>query len=117
MSARNFLWSKIALMVGLLVVCLSCAKKPDMDVSIYVKLRADTTKVVPGAKVVLSKRNVEVIGYTDNNGRFKHTFKLEMILDVVATKITDTTTFPLTGRTVISLNEKSKDYRKTVFIN
>lgn len=91
-------------------VFVHCAKDPDMVVSIYVKLKDDSTVVVPDARVVLSKEDVEVVGYTDANGKFTHTFKLKMMLDVEATKDT------LMGRTTLRLGDPGSRYRKTVFI-
>jgi hypothetical protein len=102
----------IFITVVLVVIgCLSrCAKDPDMVVTIFVKLKNDTNIVVSDARVVLSKEDVEVVGYTDANGKFVHTFKLKMMLDVEATKDT------LFGRTTLRLNEPGKRYRKTVFV-
>jgi hypothetical protein len=104
-----------AVLSALVVVCLSlgltqCAKDPDMVVTIYVKLKDDTMKVIPDARVVLHKEDVEVIGYTDSQGKFVHTFRQKMYLDVDATKDT------LSGRTTLRLSDPGKKYRKTVFV-
>nr|MBC8147255.1 hypothetical protein [Bacteroidota bacterium] len=97
----------------------TCRKPPDMQVSVYVKLRNDTSVVVPEAKVTLTKQDIEVVGYTDYKGKFTHTFKLQMQLDVFAEKDTckcDTVPI-LEGFTILKMGELGRDYRLTVFIN
>ena len=114
----RYIFSAIVILC-ILISLTTCRKKPDMQVSIYVKLRDDTTVVVPEAKVTLTKQNVEVVGYTDYRGQFTHTFKLQMQLDVFAEKDTsDSDTVPkLEGFTILKMGELGRDYRRTVFIN
>lgn len=91
-------------------ILTQCAKDPDMVVTIYVKMKSDTMIVVPDARVVLTKEDVEVIGYTNAQGKFTHTFKLKMMLDVEVTKDS------LLGRTTLRLGDPGRPYRKTVFV-
>ena len=98
------------ILLTLAFIFTRCAKDPDMVVTIYVKLKSDTTEVVKDARVVLSKEDVKVIGYTDAKGKFTHTFKLKMMLDVEATKDS------LMGRTTLRLADPGTNYRKTVFV-
>ncbi|MCF8296866.1 MAG: hypothetical protein K9J13_04905 [Saprospiraceae bacterium] len=104
---------------SVLISLTTCRKDPDMQVTIYVKMRNDTLIVVPEAKVILTKQDVEIVGYTDYNGKFTHTFKLQMQLDVFAEKDTsENGTAPiLEGYTILKMGELGKDYRRTVFIN
>ena len=107
------------IVISILISLTTCRKKPDMQVSIYVKLRDDTTVVIPDAKVTLTKQDVEIVGYTDYRGKFTHTFKLQMQLDVYAEKDTsgNGSTPTLQGFTILKMGDLGHDYRRTVFIN
>ncbi|HRS53115.1 MAG TPA: hypothetical protein P5250_00220 [Bacteroidales bacterium] len=118
MKIGNVILKIFIIVLMLMFVFTQCKKDKDIKVIITVKYQSDTNKVVPQADVLIEKYDVKVKGVTDNNGIFETTFKLEAILDVHASKDTSTvtTTPPLTGSTVIRL-EEGKTIRKTVFIN
>ncbi|MBP7849502.1 MAG: hypothetical protein KA053_04440 [Lentimicrobiaceae bacterium] len=102
-----------------LVFISSCEKEnKDMEAVITVRYLGDTTKVVPYARVFLQKNAISVEGVTDLSGQFRHTFKLEAILDVLATIDTGSngghTT--LTGSTVIRL-KPGKSEERTVYLS
>lgn len=96
----------------------SCKEEADTIAVITVKYTSDTTQVVPYAHVRLEKYDVNVEGQCDENGVFKHTFKLEAILDVSAWLDTTQTGLAteLYGETTIRL-VPGKTVYKTVFIN
>jgi len=81
-----------------------------MEAIIIVKLMQDTTQRVPDARVVLSKGDVEVIGYTNQYGEYRHTFDLPILLDISVTKDT------LKGISIIGLGEPGKDVTKIVYV-
>ncbi|HNW98319.1 MAG TPA: hypothetical protein PKK00_07915 [Bacteroidales bacterium] len=91
----------------------TCKKDTECDAVITVKLESDTTSVVPGALVELKKHDVYIQGISDAAGQFRHTFKLDAILDVAATL--NGTPDTLSGATVIRLKPGETVY-KTVFI-
>lgn len=109
----------ICILIYVIVSFTSCNNKTEMEATIFVKLRNDTTIVVPFAKVTMSKADLEVVGYTDYNGRFVHTFSNQVMLDVLAEKDTsENGSAPtLYGSTIIRLGDPGEDVRKTVFIN
>ena len=109
----------VCILFFIIIYFPSCQNKSDMEATIFVKLRNDTTVVVPFAKVTMSKADVEVIGYTDYNGKFVHTFSNQVVLDVLAEKDTSENGAAPTlyGRTIIRLGDPGEDVRKTVFIN
>jgi hypothetical protein len=105
-----------------LLAFTGCKKaKTDITAVITVKYQADTNVIVPFANVVIGRDfdDVKVEGLTDATGQFTTTFKLEAILDVVASKDTNSgsgTLDPvLTGLAVIRLKPGETAY-KTVFI-
>jgi hypothetical protein len=92
----------------------TCKDDPECEAVITVKLQSDTTVIVPNASIEIKKEDVHVDGVSDANGQFRHTFKLEAILDVTAEK-GDTLGDTLYGQTVIRLKPSETVY-KTVFI-
>jgi hypothetical protein len=92
----------------------SCKKDEEMKVLITVKMQADSSILVPNAKVTITKGQTTVEGYSDANGQFTHTYKLEAIFDVIAQKSLDSVT-TLYGESVIRLKPGETVY-KTVFI-
>ena len=81
-----------------------------MTVIITAKKLSDTLEVVKGAKVNLSRDDVTISGFTDNRGQFRHTFDLQMQLDVVATKDS------LKGIGVVNMGEPGEDVNKTIYM-
>jgi hypothetical protein len=102
----------LALLVAL-VGFPSCEEEGgDMEAVVVVKYLGDTTQLVPGANVVISKNDIHVDGVTDSKGEFSYVFELEAILDIHVTKDTGTI---LTGASVIRLKPGKTVYR-TVYI-
>jgi hypothetical protein len=81
-----------------------------MEAIIIVKLMQDTTQRVPDARVILSQGDVEVIGYTNQNGEYRHTFDLPILLDISVTKDT------LKGISTIGLGDPGHDVTKIVYV-
>ena len=81
-----------------------------MEAILTVKLMSDTLQRVRDARVVMSKGDVEVIGYTNQSGQFRHTFELPIQLDIVVTKDS------LRGLGTISLGSPGKDVEKSIYI-
>ena len=81
-----------------------------MEAVIIVRLMADTTQKVPNARVKMHKEDVEVIGYTNQNGVYRHTFDLPIQLDIEVTKDS------LKGIGVINLGDPGIDVQKTIYI-
>ena len=81
-----------------------------MEAIIVVKLMSDTLQRVPDARVILSQGDVEVIGYTNQNGEFRQTFELPILLNIVVTKDT------LKGLGTIGLGEPGEDVMKFMYI-
>ncbi len=71
---------------------------------------SDANERVPDARVVMHKGDIEVIGYTNQNGEYRHTFDLPIQLDIEVTKDT------LKGLGIINLGDPGKDVRKTIYI-
>jgi hypothetical protein len=104
----------------------TCKKDKDCKVVITVKYQgttpADTIQPVADAFVKLYAHNssddfVKAEGNTDGSGQFIHTYKLEAILDVIATKDTDTVVgTTLQGQGVVRLKPGETVY-KTIFLN
>ena len=88
----------------------SCRKDRSMTLTVTVKMMADTNVVVPGAKVVLEKDDVHVEGYTDGKGQFRHSFKLQIQLDIKVTKDT------LSGIGIVNLGTLVEDVEKSIYI-
>ena len=88
----------------------SCKKDESMEAIIVVKLMSDTTKIVPNARVYMSRGDVEVTGYTNDYGEYRHTFDLPIQLDIEVTKDT------LKGIGIINLGEPGVDVRKSIYI-
>ena len=91
-----------------------CKENTECKSVITVKLLQDTTKVVAGANIRIHKLNVDVRGVSDANGKFRHTFPLEAILDVYAMR-KDTLGDSLYGNAVLKLVPGGTAY-KTVFV-
>jgi len=100
------------LLIGLIssTFFTSCKKDKSMEAIIIVKLMSDTLQRVPDARVVLSQGDVEVIGYSNQNGEFRHTFDLPILLDITVTKDT------LKGLGTIGLGEPGQDVSKIVYL-
>lgn len=94
----------------------------DITAVITVKYQADTNIVVPFADVTIGTQydDVRATGKADATGVFTTIFKLEAILDVVASKDTNTGAGPqepvVQGTTVIRLRPGETVY-KTVYVN
>ncbi len=99
----------IVLLLTIFVVS-SCKRDRTMDLIITVKMMADTTIIVPDAKVVLEKQSVKIEGYTDGRGEFRHTFSLPIQLDIRVSKDT------LTGIGIVNINEIGEDIEQSVYI-
>jgi len=105
-------------MIGLLAIISffllpSCKDNTDCEALIVVKQASDTTIVVPNAKVKISKMDVNIEGVTNAKGEFRHTFKLEAILDVEAWD--ETQTPPTYGKGTIRL-EPDATVRKLIVV-
>jgi hypothetical protein len=101
--------------IGIVILYSTCNKDTDCDAVITVKMQSDTNIIVPNATVKIHKEDVYVEGVSDANGQFRHTFKLEAILDVDA-KVPGTPPDTLYGQTVIRL-KPGKTVYKSVFVN
>lgn len=107
--------SHIKVLIGLIIMIglmgsYSCRKNRSMEAVITVKLMADTMVVVPNVRIEMTKSDVEIIGYTDDNGQFMHTFEQPVQLDIKAYNDT------LTGIGVINISAYGHDYSKSIFI-
>jgi len=101
------------MVLAALFVFPSCEEEGgDMEAVVVVKYLGDTTQLVSGANVVLSKNDIHVEGVTNGDGEFSHVFELEAILDIHVTQDTGTI---LTGASVIRLKPGKTVYR-TVYI-
>jgi hypothetical protein len=89
----------------------SCKKDKSMEAIIVVKLMSDTMQRVPDARVVLSQGDVEVIGYTNQNGEYRHTFDLPIMLDITVTKDT------MKGLGTIGLGDPGHDVTKFIYLH
>ena len=99
----------IMLFVGLISLS-SCRKDLSMTLTITVKMMGDTNVLVPNAKVILTKDDIHVEGYTDGHGQFRHTFNLQIQLDVSVTKDT------LSGMGIVNLGKTGIDVEKSIYI-
>jgi hypothetical protein len=81
-----------------------------MEAIITVKLLDDTMVVMPWVRVELMQEDVSIVGYTDLNGQFRHTFEQPVQLDIKAYNDT------LSGIGVITLGDYGEDYSKSIFI-
>jgi hypothetical protein len=88
----------------------SCKKDTGMEAILVVRLMSDTTVKVPDARVRMHKEDVDVLGYTNQNGEYRHTFDLPIQLDIIVTKDS------LKGIGIINLGDPGKDVRKTIYI-
>jgi hypothetical protein len=88
----------------------SCMKDRSMEVIITVRLMSDTMVVLPGVRVELTQEEVEIVGYTDGNGQFRHTFEQPVQLDVHA--FNDT----LSGIGILNLGTYGRDVAKSIFV-
>lgn len=98
------------LIIGGLITSYSCRKRRSMEAVITVKLMADTMVVLPDVRVEMTKGDVEIVGYTDDNGQFIHTFEQPVQLDIKAYNDT------LSGIGVINIGDYGHDYSKSIFI-
>ena len=99
------------LLIGLAALVFSgCRKDRSMTLTITAKMLGDTTQLVPNAKVILDKDDIHVEGYTDLRGEFRHTFNLQIQLDVVVTKDT------LKGIGKVNVGDLGEDVDKTIYI-
>ncbi len=86
----------VFLVIGFIISVTSCKEDTNCTVQVYVKTKADTNIVVPGAWVVVRSNHAtnQPIGdsaFTDGNGMYSHVFPLEAIMDV---KAVDNSTSP-----------------------
>ena len=88
----------------------SCKKDRSMTLTVTAKLLSDTNKIIPDAKVLLTKDNIRVEGYTDSHGEFRHSFNLQIQLDVVVTKDT------LKGLGIVNLGSIGEDVDKSIYL-
>ena len=93
-----------------LIFMTSCQKDKSMEATVVVRYMADTSKVVPDARVYMHRGDVEVTGYTNNYGEYRHTFDLPIQLEIEVTKDT------LKGIGIINLAEPGEDVSKTIYI-
>ena len=100
----------LAIFLGAILSLTSCFKNESMEAVITVKLMTDTTVIMPGVRVELMQRDIEVGGYTDGNGEFRYTFESPIQLNINA--FNDT----LAGIGVINIADYGTDYEKTIFI-
>lgn len=115
----------LSLMVPAVLVMLmfSRCKEEEKDITalVTVKYQNDTNVVVPFADITIGAdyQDVKVVGQTDISGQFRHSFKLEAILEVIASKDTNTVmTEPpdlLVGTGVIRL-KPGQTATKTIYI-
>ncbi len=108
----KYLWIfPLVLLVGIvLFTSTSCRKERSMTLTVVAKLLSDTNVVVPGAKVVLLKDDVKVEGYTDGKGEFRHSFNLQVQLDIKVSKDS------LQGLGKVNLGSHGEDVEKSIFL-
>ena len=92
------------------LILTSCKKDKSMEAIIVVKLMSDTTKIVPDARVYMHQGDVEITGYTNQYGEYRHTFDLPIQLDIEVTKDS------LKGIGIIQLGQPGVDVRKSIYI-
>ena len=95
-----------------ILLLTTCKKDKEMTAVITIRMQNDTNILVPNALVQIKKGDVLDEGLSDANGQFRHTYKLEAILDVYAEIDTGTV---LSGTTIIRLKPGQTVY-KSVFI-
>jgi len=100
----------VVIFIAGIFLTAGCRKDRSMTLTITVKMMADTNVLVEGAKVVLNKDDVHVEGYTDALGQFRHTFNLQIQLDVKVTKDT------LSGMGIVNLGDLGTDVEKSIYI-
>ena len=101
--------------IGILSLFSTCTKDTECGAVVTVKMQSDMNVIVPNAIVKIHKEDVYVEGVSDANGQFRHTFKLEAILDIDA-KVAGAPGDTLYGQSVIRL-KPGKTVYKTVFVN
>jgi len=99
----------ILLFIGLISLN-SCKKDRTMTLTIVAKMMGDTNVLVPNAKVILYKDDIHIEGFTDGLGQFRHTFNLQIQLDVSVTKDT------LSGIGIVNLGKNGIDVEKSIYI-
>jgi glycine betaine/choline ABC-type transport system substrate-binding protein len=116
----KLLYSLVLAAIVSMFLYTSCEKEEkECEAVITAKFLSDTTIVVPLTSIVIEKNDVYVDGTTDDNGQFRHTFKLEAILDVNAiidTSSFDSLVYEFTGQTMIRLKPGETIYR-SVFLS
>jgi hypothetical protein len=101
----------LVLLLGIgILFSSSCRKDRSMTLTITAKLMGDTNQVVPDAKVLITKDDILVEGYTDSKGEFRHTFNLQIQLDVVVSKDT------IKGIGMVNLGELGEDVEKSIYL-
>ncbi|MBN2747211.1 MAG: hypothetical protein JXR34_10840 [Bacteroidales bacterium] len=108
----KYLWIiPLILLVGIILFSsTSCRKERSMTLTVVAKLLADTNIVVPGAKVVLLKDDIRVEGYTDGRGEFRHSFNLQVQLDITVSNDS------LKGLGKVNLGTHGEDVEKSIFL-
>lgn len=107
---KLFLASLAILLITGVFSIESCRKDLSMTLTITAKMMGDTNVLVPNAKVILKKDDVYVEGYTDGLGQFRHSFNLQIQLDVSVTKDT------LSGIGIVNLGKHGVDVDKSIYI-
>ncbi len=113
--------SLLLIFAGAVLIFTTCKKDTECDAVVTVKNINDTLVVYFNANVRIHKEDVLAEGVTDASGQYRHTFKLEAILDIDAMvplqpidSLTPADT--LYGTSVIRLKPGETVY-KTVFVD
>lgn len=109
-NLKAFFFLTIFLLGTAIFIGPSCKKDRSMTLTIVAKNLSDTTILVPDAKVVLDKGSIHVEGYTDSKGEFRHTFNLQIQLDVTVTKDT------LAGIGIVNIGTLGVDVEKSIYV-
>ncbi|OIP00061.1 MAG: hypothetical protein AUJ98_09200 [Bacteroidetes bacterium CG2_30_33_31] len=109
-SGKKLILIAFLIAFGSVFIFSSCRKEKSMTLTITVKMMSDTNAVVPNAKVVLNKEDIHIEGYTDALGQFRHSFNLQIQLDVTVTKDT------LSGIGIVNLGNLGTDVEKSIYI-
>lgn len=111
----------LLIFAGIILIFTTCKKDTECDAVVTVKNKNDTLIIYSNANVKIHKSDVLAEGVTDGSGQYRHTFKLEAILDIDAVaprppidSLTPADT--LAGSTVIRLKPGETVY-KTVFVD
>lgn len=113
---KKILTNLFFLFVLITIITISfsaCKEDTDCNVEIITKLYNDTNMLVPYAVVTIEEGDIKVVGVSDINGKYAHTFPLEAILKVTSE---DTISVPpLVGEGSIRL-VPGKTIKKTIFV-